>query len=355
MNKTIVLYILKLLFRPKDILTRIGFGLFSGGLTALAGGWGMNLAFSEQVLKKYINIFDGVSISYQKCSEVVLFIGGFAAIFGLLVLMYCVFLAVRDVQKRDIALIRAYGFENIDPHAAEKMLSAREKIKILPVDFKEFDSRDKSKVIEEAAFIRRVINDRIQHSDAIVAYVAALGSVPYLYMIGSFMRDGHLPLKLSDFDRNKNCFHSLDAPPTGARLLKKFRGQIIENSSVVSSNSEHQVGLAISFTMDILESDLPVAFSSHTLYTQLDTGFRFDNLPAEDEQESITKEISYIISELKKNSKEVHLFISTQASFVVRLGSLYQEGLHGEIYIWNWNSTKNQYEWNLKITGKEVS
>ncbi|WP_220982997.1 SAVED domain-containing protein [Klebsiella grimontii] len=354
MNKTIILYILKLIFRPKDILTRIGFGLFSGGLTASAGGWGMNLVFSEQLLKKYINIFDGISISYQKCSEAVLYIGIFASILGLLVLIYCIFLAVRDVQKRDIAFIRAYGFENIDPHAAEKMLSAREKVKTLPVDLKAFDSRDKSNVIEESTFIRRVIKDRIQHSEARVAYVAALGSIPYLYMIGSFMRDGHLPLKLSDFDRNRNCFELLDAPPTGAKLLKKFRGDIIGNSNVVSSNAENQIGLAISFTMDIQQSDLPVAFKDHTLHIQLDTGFKFDNLPSENEQESITKEISFIISELNKKSDEVHLFISAQASLVVRLGSLYQEGLHGAVYIWNWNSIKNEYEWNLRITGKEV-
>lgn len=57
-----------------------------------------------------------------------------------------------------------------------------------------------------------MIKDRIQHHEATVAYVAALGSIPYLYMIGSSMRDGHLPLRLSDFDRNKNCFHLLDAP-----------------------------------------------------------------------------------------------------------------------------------------------
>ncbi|EEQ1736280.1 SAVED domain-containing protein [Escherichia coli] len=355
MNKTIILYILKLIFRPKDILTRIGFGLFSGGVAASAGGWGMNLVFSEQVLKKYVNIFDGISISYQRCSEAVLYIGIFASILGLLVLMYCIFLAVRDVQKRDIAFIRANGFENIDPHAAEKMLSSREKVKTLPVDLKAFDSRDKSKVIEESTFIRRMIKDRIHHSEATVAYVAALGSIPYLYMIGSSMRDGHLPLRLSDFDRNKNCFHLLDAPPTGSKLIRKFGGEITENSSIVSSNVNNQIGLAISFTMNIQPSDLPVDLSDHTLHIQLDTGFRFDNLPSEEEQENITKEVSFIISELNKKADEVHLFISAQASFVVRLGSLYQEGLHGVIYVWHWNSIKNEYEWSLKISGKELS
>ena len=44
-----------------------------------------------------------------------------------------------------------------------------------------------------------------------------------------------------------------------------------------------------------------------------------------------------------------------QASVVVRLGTLYQEGLHGVISIWHWNSIANQYEWSLKFTGKDIS
>lgn len=107
--------------------------------------------------------------------------------------------------------------------------------------------------------------------------------------------------------------------------------------------------------MEILEKDLPVEFIGHTLHVQLNTGFRFDNLPAEDEQEKIVKEISYIISELKKQADEVHLFVSAQASVVVRLGTLYQEGLHGVINIWHWNSIANQYEWHLKVTSKHIN
>ncbi|MCW7417952.1 hypothetical protein OHD37_13515 [Escherichia coli] len=39
---------------------------------------------------------------------------------------------------------------------------------------------------------------------------------------------------------------------------------------------------------------------------------------------------------------------------MVRLGSLYQEGLHGAINVWHWNSIANCYEWCLKITSKDL-
>ncbi|WP_318351446.1 MULTISPECIES: SAVED domain-containing protein [Klebsiella pneumoniae complex] len=51
----------------------------------------------------------------------------------------------------------------------------------------------------------------------------------------------------------------------------------------------------------------------------------------------------------------MHLFVSAQASVVLRLGTLYQEGLHGVINIWHWNSIANKYEWCIKVTSKNVS
>jgi hypothetical protein len=38
--------------------------------------------------------------------------------------------------------------------------------------------------------------------------------------------------------------------------------------------------------MEILEKDLPPDFIGHTLHTRLNSGFRFDNLPEEQEKNS---------------------------------------------------------------------
>ncbi|WP_226093333.1 SAVED domain-containing protein [Dickeya oryzae] len=355
MDKATLIYLIKFIFRPKDQLSKLTLGLLSLGMTGLVGGWGGNIVFSEVFLKRYSDTIDGVSLTYQKYSDIAQIISLSFIVIGFILWCICVYLALRDLNKRDIALIRAYGFENTDPQAAERVLSSREKAKILPVDFKAFDSRDKNNNLSNASFIRQTIRERIHHTDATTAYVAALGSVPYLYMIGSFMTDGHLALKLFDFDRGKKVFHSLDAPPTNAEIVKRYNGQQISDSKYVPSNNGKVIGLAISFTMEILEKDLPAEFIGHTLHAQLNTGFRFDNLPEEEEQEKIVKSLSYIISELKKQADEVHLFVSAQASLIVRLGTLYQEGLHGAISIWHWNSIANHYEWCLKITSKSVS
>jgi len=355
MDKATLIYLIKIVFRPKDQLSKLTLGLLGLGMTGLVGGWTFNIAFSEVFIKRYSDAIDGVSLTYQKYSDIALIVSVFFVTIGFILWCVCVFLALRDLSKRDIALIRAYGFENIDPQAAERNLSFREKAKVLYVDFKAFDSRDKDNNLTKASFIRQTIRERIHHTGAATAYVAALGSVPYLYMFGSFMTDGHLPRKLFDFDRDKNAFHPLDAPPTNASLIKCYNGKEITDSKIVPSNNGRFIGLAISFTIEILEKDLPAQFVGHTLHAQLNTGFRFDNLPEEEEQEKIVNSLSYIISQLKKQADEVHLFVSAQASVVVRLGSLYQEGLHGAVTIWHWNPAANEYEWSLRVTGRDVS
>ncbi|EAS6512793.1 hypothetical protein EA898_18360, partial [Salmonella enterica] len=178
MDKATLIYLIKLLFKPKDQLSRLSLGLMSLGMAGLVGGWGFNIIFSDVFLEKYSDVIDRVSLNYQKYSDIAQIISLFFLVAGFVLWCVCVYFALRDLNKRDIALIRAYGFENTDPQAAEKMLSFREKSKILHVDFKAFDSRNKNNNLSNAGFIRQVIQERIHHSGATTAYVAALGSVP---------------------------------------------------------------------------------------------------------------------------------------------------------------------------------
>ncbi|WP_338885346.1 SAVED domain-containing protein [Xenorhabdus sp. TH1] len=354
MNKELLIHIAKLIFKPKDQLTRLALGLFKLGLLSLLGGWGISIKFTKEFLEKNLKIIEDINVGYQKYTDIAYCFGSLACLFGLGLWCYAAWIAMKDMNRKDIVLISAFGFENIDPNSSISGLSYREKAKILPLKFPPFDSRNKENIIHKAAFLKQSILERTQHSDASQAYIISLGSVPYLFMIGSFMRDGHLPLKIFDFDRTKNYFHPLDEFPTGAILLKKYRGAEVQKISSIQPNDEGVIGLAISFTMEIQDSELPESIIDHTLHVELSTGFRFDNLPAEEEQGKITKELSYIISELKQRTSRVDLFISAQASFILRLGTLYQEGLHGVVTVWHWNPSSKSYEWSLSINGNKV-
>lgn len=73
MNNATLMYLIKIIFRPKDQLSRLTFGVLKIGMAGLVGGWGVNLVFSEEFLKKNVNIIDGLTFTYQKCSDLALF------------------------------------------------------------------------------------------------------------------------------------------------------------------------------------------------------------------------------------------------------------------------------------------
>ena len=55
-------------------------------------------------------------------------------------------------ESLGILLLSTYGFENTDPQAADKMLSFKGEAKVLNVDFKLFDSRNKNNILNNANF-----------------------------------------------------------------------------------------------------------------------------------------------------------------------------------------------------------
>ena len=75
MNNATLMYLIKMIFRPKDQLSRLTLGLLRIGMAGLVGGWAVNLVFSEAFLKKNINIIDGLTFTYQKCSDLALVFG----------------------------------------------------------------------------------------------------------------------------------------------------------------------------------------------------------------------------------------------------------------------------------------
>lgn len=353
MNK--VFYLLKLIFRPKDVLSRLSLGFIKLGLIPLVGNFIFNISFSKDFLEDNIKIIDGITVTYQEISNIVFVLSLVIVIIGVVLGLFVAINSIKDMNSKDIALIQAYGFENLPQNVPIIGISFYEKNKITPLSLKILDSRNKINIINQSIFFREILFQRTQHVTAKQAYITALGSIPYLFMIGTFLRDGHLPLKIFDFDRNKNKFHSLDDYPSGAILLKFKDNVEIENISSITPNVYDEIALAIEFTQKIKYEDLPEELRNHTLHLKLNTGYKFDSLPENDEQEMIVKEISHLISSLKKNANLVNIFISAQASVVLRLGTMYQEGLHGKIKIWHWNSSLGNYEWCLTIDGGSVS
>lgn len=98
MNNATLMYLIKIIFRPKDQLSRLTFGVLKIGMAGLVGGWGVNLVFSEEFLKKHVNIIDGLTFTYQKCSDLALF-------------FWCDFFGCWVLSLGNLCLLRSSRFE----------------------------------------------------------------------------------------------------------------------------------------------------------------------------------------------------------------------------------------------------
>ncbi|EKP4643119.1 hypothetical protein P3002_003812, partial [Escherichia coli] len=91
MDKATLIYLIKLLFKPKDQLSRLSLGLMSLGMAGLVGGWGFNIIFSDVFLEKYSDVIDRVSLNYQKYSDIAQIISLFFLVAGFVLWCVCVY------------------------------------------------------------------------------------------------------------------------------------------------------------------------------------------------------------------------------------------------------------------------
>ncbi|WP_017891062.1 SAVED domain-containing protein [Serratia sp. S4] len=357
MNK--LLFIIKIIFdylvRPRNWLAMLAIKFISFGTMLTLGGVTFKADVSKSFLEEYLPFIDTLSFGYQALSTVIFGLGIVLIAGGFFLGLYTAYNIVKEGKKKNIALISASGFPNFNPSAALDSLPLQEKNKAILVSLPLIDSRKKNLILKDIAYYQRTIHDRILHKDTQYAYICAIGTVPYLFMIGAFFRDGHLPITLFEHDRTKNKFHRLNNFPTGRALALSYKDNAICDFSKIPANPQQKIGLAISFSLQINEVDLPKEFREHTLHITLNDGYRFDNLPNEDEQARIVSELSNIIAQLNKNAQEVHLFIAAQASLVIRLGTLYQQGVHGKLTVHHWDVATNDYPWSLSILGDDIA
>ncbi|WP_245840157.1 hypothetical protein [Pantoea rwandensis] len=77
MDKATLIYLAKIIFRPKDQLSKLTLGLLSLGMTGLVGGWTFNIVFSKTFIKRYNDVIDGVSLNYQRYSDIAMLVSLF--------------------------------------------------------------------------------------------------------------------------------------------------------------------------------------------------------------------------------------------------------------------------------------
>ena len=351
----IFLKLVELIFRPTDLPSKIGLGMITTGAGIIGvSEIGIRLLIPEETLGRLSALSDGSITISQSTSLIVTILGAALIFIGLIIASYRAFQFMANDNVKDTAVFYIPGFSNIDSKPAIKGISKKEQLKAFNVPLKVIDSRVKENLIENWAFNKKLIGDRIDHKSATNGYLASLGSVPFVYLTGTLFRDSHIPLKILEQDRGSKTWNKLNGIPRDVSTIYSIDGQTDNAKTRITSNENNEIGLAVSFTVDIAKKDLPNELKNHTLHVKLDKPFQYDALPEESEQSGIAKELAHTISLLKKKADKIHLFICAQASIIARLGTLFQEGMHGIIIIHHWDPQLSEYIWSVEFNGTDI-
>lgn len=330
---------------------KIGAIFVSTGLALLVGGASYSIRFHYSDEQK--NMAGAVTSSGSP--DLVLYV------LGILFLLIGASILYKTYLKQASSCVTIYygnmlkqGDFKVPEYAMEK----DDRINIDKRKLDPIDSYNKEEVIDDYKHRLRTFKNRTYHDEARKIYIASLGSIPYLFLLGTLIRNGHIQNEILDYNRDSDKWYRLDSigdKLTHTLMYKDDAMTIDEKIDELCNSTSESVGIALSYTYQIDKSSLPSELRDNTIFLTHGLGFGNDRINNKQAQASLLNELSVYIDRLKSLNKEVNLFVSAQASFNVRLGKRYQDNTMGEIKVYNFNGSTRKYDWFISFNAGSVN
>lgn len=185
---------------------------------------------------------------------------------------------------------------------------------------------------------RFIFNDEVEN-----LYVCGISRVPFLVAYGACLK-GNISTKYIEREHSSNRSFLLDD------VNRKIDIKKMNENVELSENGN--IGIAIGFTTEIKKEHLPEELKEHTLFIKPSLEEHRLLIKNQDNLIEIVKKIQKIIDGYSSNSlcKKIHLFLSIQTSFAIELGRHFQEGIHKNWVIHNFDGSEGKYSWALEVS-----
>jgi len=337
--KTFGNFILKILELFKsDTQTKIAKYIMGAGLVLIIGTGTLSYTFKEHTFS--------YSDEANSLGYVFLFI-------GLILLLH----RYLTIQKDAVSLAYGRGIENMNIQSPREVIPNSEKYDCIEINLKNIDSYIKDDVIQNYYFNKELIQTRTLNKNSKKIYIGALGSFPYLFLLGSLFRNAYSNVEVLDFNRHKNGgkWYKLPLLHEGEKLITHKltipSGQSIENiiNNFNINNKNNEVGIALGYTFTTNKNAIPKALKDNTLFLETSLGTGHDILSSEEVQTELLKELSNYMALLWNGHNKIHLFVSAQASMCINIGKMYMNNAHGLLVIYNYDNKSRLYNWSIEF------
>ncbi|WP_318439331.1 SAVED domain-containing protein [Photobacterium leiognathi] len=335
--------------KKSNPLTHYGVKLILAALTSLIGSPLSAIAFNAYFPEGYLihNLeitSDGISIS-------LLIFAAITCITGILL----IFLELSSLRKRARKTARVLitglpGTASCFPDEilpTSEKLDAREPIELSVPESEDLDHTNQIKMYN-AELTTDLFKRFILHQNCEKVYIGGLARIPFLVAYGAFLRS--VSAKVIYFDK----FHR----GGDWKLLNEEDKNIgFDHFQLIEKeNANGDIGIAIGFTTPVLKEQLPVSLREHTTILSPQVGSDRNLVHNQENLERISKIVQTLIDKLStnQNCKRVHLFLSVQSTLAIKIGSRFQEGIHKNWVIHNYNPAKGAYEWALELDKKGI-
>ncbi|WP_041958060.1 SAVED domain-containing protein [Sulfurospirillum arsenophilum] len=333
----------------KDPQVRIATYMLGSGVVLLTGG-----PIFTSLLQQFVISKADWALSFQPPSYALTFFGSILIIVGL---GMCIYKFVNANKDNMSILYLGANIHGTSQDEAQKFLPSFIKAFCISVPLEQIDTYNKNEVVDDYKYNKKTFRGHIEHREAKNIYMASLGSFPYLFLLGSLLRNGYRKVNIMDYNRGRSEWYTLSEIGNHVHSVlddnKHPQGHTIENIILqLQSNEGNEVGIALSYTFEIQKSSLPTHLQNQTLYLKNSAGMGHDLLSNKISQDDLLKELSQYIERLSQH-KKVCLFVSAQASFCLNMGRTYMDNSHGTVVLYNYNRDEG-YNWSIEFNNSII-
>lgn len=199
--------------------------------------------------------------------------------------------------------------------------------------------------IYNAELVVRIYERFILHDNCNKVFLGGLARIPFLVAYGANFRA--ISAEIKYFDR----FHR---DGKWQFLNEEDEDIFISDVNLESINidSKGNIGLALEFSTQISKYQLPKYLQEHTMILKpnIETGRNL--IKNQDNLNRISKQVQKIIDAFSavQNCNTIHLFLSVQSTLALDIGKRYQEGIHKNWVIHNYDASTGKYNWGLELS-----
>lgn len=186
------------------------------------------------------------------------------------------------------------------------------------------------------------------HHNCTKLYIGGLTRVPFLVAYGAFLRN--VSAKVTYFDKlhqggDWSLLNDVDAEVSFSNF-----------DLITTPNANGDIGLAVGFSSAVLEEQLPEQLQGHTTILKPSVQEGRNLVKNQDNLERLGMELKRLFDQLNGSGIiRVHLFLSVQSTFAIEIGRHFQEGMHRNWVIHNFDAQLGQYIWAIELTRAGIS